>query len=61
MDRIVVKRSRGLSGTIQVPGDKSITHRAVILGSIANGKTTVHNYLPAEDCLATIQAFAQWV
>jgi 3-phosphoshikimate 1-carboxyvinyltransferase len=57
MDRIVIKRSRGLSGTIQVPGDKSITHRAVILGAIAVGQTVIHGYLPAEDCLATIQAF----
>jgi 3-phosphoshikimate 1-carboxyvinyltransferase len=57
MDRIVVKRSRGLSGTIRVPGDKSITHRAVILGSIASGKTKVHGYLRSEDCISTIQAF----
>lgn len=57
MQHLVIKRSQGLSGTIQIPGDKSITHRAVILGAIAEGKTAVHGYLPAEDCLATIQAF----
>lgn len=57
MDRIVIKPSRGLSGTVRVPGDKSITHRAVILGAIAQGRTEVHGYLSGEDCLATIQAF----
>lgn len=57
MERITIKRSQGLSGTIQVPGDKSITHRAVIIAAIAEGKTAVWGFLPAEDCLATIQAF----
>ena len=46
-----------LVGTIDVPGDKSISHRAVMLGSIANGTTTVTNFLPGEDCLSTIDCF----
>jgi 3-phosphoshikimate 1-carboxyvinyltransferase len=57
MDRIVIKPSRGLSGTVRVPGDKSITHRAVILGAIAEGRTEIHGHLSAEDCLCTVQAF----
>ncbi len=43
------------SGTIAVPGDKSITHRAVMLGSISRGMTEVKGYLDAEDCLSTIR------
>ncbi len=45
-----------LSGTIEVPGDKSISHRAVMLGSIANGKTDITGLLEGEDVLATIAA-----
>ncbi|WP_027408569.1 3-phosphoshikimate 1-carboxyvinyltransferase [Anoxybacteroides tepidamans] len=46
-----------LRGTIQVPGDKSISHRAVMLGAIANGTTTIANFLAGEDCLSTIDCF----
>jgi 3-phosphoshikimate 1-carboxyvinyltransferase len=45
-----------LSGEVRVPGDKSISHRALILGAIASGTTRVRNFLPANDCLATLQA-----
>ncbi|WP_265738531.1 3-phosphoshikimate 1-carboxyvinyltransferase [Pseudalkalibacillus salsuginis] len=47
----------GLTGTIRVPGDKSISHRAVMFGSIAHGKTMVDGFLPGEDCLSTIDCF----
>ena len=46
-----------LKGEIEVPGDKSISHRAVMLGSIAEGKTRVKKWLFAEDILNTIRAF----
>jgi len=46
-----------LRGTIYVPGDKSISHRAVMLGSIAQGTTTISNFLAGEDCLSTIDCF----
>ncbi|QOR65259.1 3-phosphoshikimate 1-carboxyvinyltransferase [Cytobacillus suaedae] len=46
-----------LSGSITIPGDKSISHRAVMFGSIAHGKTTVLNFLEGEDCLSTIDCF----
>lgn len=48
-----------LKGTIQVPGDKSISHRSIIFGAIAEGQTTVKNFLRSNDCLATLQAFRQ--
>ena len=47
----------GLRGTVSVPGDKSISHRCVMFGSIADGTTEIHNFLPGADCLATIQCF----
>lgn len=43
-------------GTITVPGDKSVSHRAVMLGSIAEGRTTVSGFLAGEDCYATLAA-----
>lgn len=48
-----------LRGAIQVPGDKSISHRAVMLGAIAKGKTTISGFLAGEDCLSTIRIFSQ--
>jgi 3-phosphoshikimate 1-carboxyvinyltransferase len=43
--------------TVAVPGDKSISHRAIMLGSIAEGQTRVSGFLAGEDCLATMRAF----
>lgn len=46
-----------LNGTLEVPGDKSISHRAIMFGSIAEGETTIENFLAGEDCLSTISCF----
>ncbi|MEJ2670217.1 MAG: bifunctional prephenate dehydrogenase/3-phosphoshikimate 1-carboxyvinyltransferase, partial [Gammaproteobacteria bacterium] len=46
-----------VSGLVRVPGDKSISHRAIMLGSIAEGETRVSGFLEGEDALATLQAF----
>lgn len=46
-----------LKGTITVPGDKSISHRSVMFGAIAKGKTTVSGFLLGDDCLSTIDCF----
>jgi 3-phosphoshikimate 1-carboxyvinyltransferase len=48
------KATSGLRGTVKVPGDKSISHRAAIFGAIAEGTTRIRNFLPANDCLATL-------
>ncbi len=48
---------KGLRGEITVPGDKSISHRSVMFGSIAKGTTEIHNYLQGADCLSTIACF----
>ncbi|MDI6709500.1 MAG: 3-phosphoshikimate 1-carboxyvinyltransferase [Thermoanaerobacterales bacterium] len=49
-----VHQAHGLRGTIEVPGDKSISHRSAILGALAKGDTTITNFLPGADCLATL-------
>lgn len=46
-----------LCGRLRVPGDKSISHRAIMLGSLAEGVTTITGFLEGEDCLATLKAF----
>ncbi len=51
-----VQSSGPLSGTLSVPGDKSISHRAAILGGLARGTTRVTGFLPSDDCLCTLAA-----
>jgi 3-phosphoshikimate 1-carboxyvinyltransferase len=51
----VVGPGRPLRGVLRVPGDKSISHRAAMLGAIARGTTHVTGFLRAEDCLATLR------
>ena len=48
-----------LTGSIRVPGDKSMSHRAIMLGSIAEGRTNVSGFLEGEDALATLSAFRE--
>jgi 3-phosphoshikimate 1-carboxyvinyltransferase len=52
----VVEPSALNSGTVTVPGDKSISHRALMLGGIAAGQTTISGFLNGEDCLASLNA-----
>ncbi len=49
--------ARALEGTVRVPGDKSISHRSIIFGSLAKGVTRVHDILRGEDVLSTMQVF----
>ena len=57
MESLIITPGRPLQGTISVPGDKSITHRAIILTALANGVSTVVGYCRGEDCLNTMRAF----
>jgi 3-phosphoshikimate 1-carboxyvinyltransferase len=56
---IKLKKTNYVSGVIEVPADKSLTHRAVMLSSLAEGNSIVRNYLPSDDCSRTIEAFRQ--
>mgnify|MGYP000049016779 CR=1 FL=1 len=51
------KKSGPLKGEITVPGDKSISHRAVMFGSLAKGTTEITGFLQGADCLSTISCF----
>ena len=50
-------KSAGLRGELSIPGDKSISHRAVMFGSLAKGTTHISNFLSGADCLSTIDCF----
>jgi 3-phosphoshikimate 1-carboxyvinyltransferase len=56
--QLVAKRAGGLTGTVRAPGDKSISHRALILGALARGVTEVEGLLEGEDVKRTAQAMA---
>ncbi len=55
MPNLIIRPSGPLRGETTVPGDKSITHRALILGGLAEGDTMVRGWVPAEVCLATLR------
>ena len=57
MANFVTSKSNALSGSIQVPGDKSISHRSIMLGSIATGVTQISGFLEGEDSLSTLNSF----
>ena len=59
MSNFVTSNSGPLSGSIKVPGDKSISHRSIMLGSIAEGVTRVSGFLEGDDSLATLNAFKE--
>lgn len=54
----VVQPVRRIAGALSVPGDKSVSHRAALLGAVADGVTEVHGFLEGEDCLGTLRAVA---
>lgn len=56
---MIFKKINALHGEITIPGDKSISHRAIMLGSLANGTTEITNFLQGADCLSTIACFRQ--
>ena len=57
MTSLTITPGRPLKGTTTVPGDKSLTHRAIILTALAEGTSTITGYCQGEDCLNTMRAF----
>ncbi len=56
---MIFKKTKHLKGEINVPGDKSISHRSIMLGSIASGITEVHGFLNGADCISSMNCFRQ--
>ncbi len=57
MKKLVVQPVKAFRGALEIPGDKSVSHRSIILGSLATGTTHVRHFLSSEDCLATLRIF----
>lgn len=57
MKKLVVRPAVKVQGAIEVPGDKSISHRSVMMGSLAYGTTKVKNFLTSADCISTMKIF----
>ncbi len=58
METIVKKINKKISLEIDIPGDKSVSHRSVIFGAISPGQTTIKNFLTGDDCKHTLEAFS---
>ncbi len=54
---MIIEKAKQLHGEIEIPGDKSISHRAIMFGSLAEGTTEITHFLEGADCLSTIQCF----
>ena len=54
---MIIQKAAKLQGELLVPGDKSISHRAVMFGALSEGKTRISHFLTGEDCLSTIKCF----
>ncbi|WP_232696342.1 3-phosphoshikimate 1-carboxyvinyltransferase [Brevibacillus daliensis] len=56
-EQLTINKVTTISGEVVVPGDKSISHRAVMFGALAEGTTSITGFLPGADCLSTINCF----
>ena len=57
MKKYIVNQAKQLKGEVKVPGDKSISHRAIMIGSLARGDSSIQGFLRAEDCMRTVDCF----
>jgi len=57
MKKYIVNQAKQLKGEVKVPGDKSISHRAIMIGSLARGDSSIQGFLKAEDCMRTVDCF----
>nr|WP_313890983.1 3-phosphoshikimate 1-carboxyvinyltransferase [Psychrobacillus sp.] len=59
MSKVLDYAQPSLQGSLRIPGDKSISHRSIMFGAIAEGTTTVEGFLQSDDCLSTIDCFSK--
>ena len=58
-NNLIINKSKPLIGNLKIPGDKSISHRSIILGALSNGELTISNFLTSDDCNATVNAMRE--
>jgi len=56
---LIVNSGKALKGEISIPGDKSISHRSIMCAALAEGDSVIQGFLKGEDCIATLDAFAE--
>src|SRR5262245_5438917 len=56
---MIIQAAKKISGTLSLPGDKSISHRAAMMAALANGTTRIENYSPGADCASTLACLQQ--
>ncbi|MGN0394478.1 MAG: 3-phosphoshikimate 1-carboxyvinyltransferase [Coprococcus sp.] len=56
---MIFKRTNSLKGELNIPGDKSVSHRSIMMGSLAEGTTEVHGFLNGADCISSMNCFRQ--
>ena len=56
---LIINNSNPFEGEVSIPGDKSITHRAIMISSLCNGKINISNALASDDCEHTINVFRE--
>ena len=56
-EKLTIERVRSLTGSVAVPGDKSLSHRSIMLAGLADTPLTIRNFLASEDCLSTVACF----
>lgn len=59
MDKVIIKPGKPLHGELPIPGDKSISHRSIMLSSLADEPVIIRNFLYAQDCLSTMSCMRQ--
>jgi len=60
MSELLVFRAPRIEAEIRVPGDKSMSHRAVLLSAISNGTCVIRGFLPSQDCQCTVNAMREF-
>jgi 3-phosphoshikimate 1-carboxyvinyltransferase len=58
-DRLELMPALGITGTVSVPGDKSISHRLAMIGAIAEGTTIIHHFADSADCQSTLDCLRE--
>src|SRR5688572_26104623 len=58
MPNMKIRPARSLNGDVELPGDKSISHRAALIAAMANGETTINNFATSADCASTLSCLA---
>lgn len=58
-NNLIINQSPSINGEVEIPGDKSISHRSILIASVAEGTSKINNFLYSDDCMSTVKAMEQ--